>query len=77
MDCGVKGWRVMPEKHGFSTRRSSILVKDCTFTCLLFFASRFVLTLSQTTNFRLYQTETLCRQQFSTLMTMAESSPNK
>ena len=34
------------------------------------------LTLSQTTNFRLFQTERLCRRQFQILITIAESSPN-
>ena len=34
------------------------------------------LTLSQTTNFRHFQTERLCRRQFLNLMKMAESSPS-
>ena len=35
------------------------------------------LTLSQTTKFRLSQTERVCRRQFLNLMKMAESSPNR
>ena len=33
------------------------------------------LTLSQTTNFRLFQTQSVCRQQFHIRMKMAESFP--
>ena len=36
-----------------------------------------VLTLSQTTNFRLFQPESVCRQQFLNWMEMAECSPNE
>ena len=35
------------------------------------------LTLSQTTNSRLFQTERVCRRQFQILMKMAESSQNR
>ena len=36
---------------------------------------RSILTLSQTTNFRTFQTERDCRQQFQTVMKMAENYP--
>ena len=43
---------------------------------VIFLANSFPLTLSQTTNFRLFQTEKLCRRQFQIFITIAESSPN-